>query len=89
LVTGGAGYLGSVLVPLLLDEGYEVIVLDRFYFGREPLTPVLDHPRLTLVEGDLRYLDAQDGLLDGVHSVIHLASLSNDPACDLRTSRLT
>ncbi|MEX1254780.1 MAG: aminotransferase class I/II-fold pyridoxal phosphate-dependent enzyme [Dehalococcoidia bacterium] len=87
LVTGGAGYLGSVLVPLLLDEGYEVIVLDRFYFGREPLAPVLDHARLRLVEGDLRYLDAQDGLLDGVHAVVHLASLSNDPACDLKPKR--
>ncbi len=87
LVTGGAGYLGSVLVPLLLDEGYEVTVLDRLYFGREPLAPVLDHPRLRLVEGDLRYLDAQDGLLDGVHSVVHLASLSNDPACDLKPKR--
>mgnify|MGYP000011744200 FL=1 len=84
LVTGGAGYLGSVLVPLLLDEGYEVTVLDRLYFGREPLHGVLEHPRFRLVEGDITCLAQQNGLLDEVDAVVHLAGLSNDPACDLK-----
>jgi dTDP-4-amino-4,6-dideoxygalactose transaminase/nucleoside-diphosphate-sugar epimerase len=84
LVTGGAGYLGSVLVPTLLDEGYEVDVFDRFLFGQETLAAVLGHPRLRLIEGDVTDLGRHNGLLEGVDTVIHLAALSNDPACDLR-----
>jgi nucleoside-diphosphate-sugar epimerase len=74
LVTGGAGYLGSVLVPQLLDEGYEVTVFDRLYFGREPLAAVLDHPRMKLVEGDITKLASFNGFLEGIDSVIHLAT---------------
>ncbi len=84
LVTGGAGYLGSVLVPTLLDEGYEVDVFDRFLFGREPLAAVQDHSRLRLIEGDVTSLGKHNGFLDGVDAVIHLAALSNDPSCDLK-----
>src|SRR5713226_10668298 len=84
LVTGGAGYLGSVLVPSLLDDGYDVHVLDRLLFGREPLASVLAHPRLRLIKGDITHLDQYDGLLEGIDSVIHLAGLSNDPVCDLK-----
>lgn len=87
LVTGGAGYLGSVLVPLLLDEGYEVLAFDRLYFGQEPLASVMGHPRLRLIQGDVRYLETYDGLLDGVDAVIHLAALSNDPSGDLKPQR--
>jgi dTDP-4-amino-4,6-dideoxygalactose transaminase/nucleoside-diphosphate-sugar epimerase len=87
LVTGGAGYLGSVLVPLLLDEGYEVTVLDRLYFGPDALAAVADHPRLKLIDGDIRDLDEVNGFLDGVESIIHLAGLSNDPSCDLQPER--
>jgi dTDP-4-amino-4,6-dideoxygalactose transaminase/nucleoside-diphosphate-sugar epimerase len=86
-VTGGAGYLGSVLVPLLLDEGYEVRVLDRLYFGAETLASVKDHARFQLYEGDIRFLDEQPNLLDGVDYIIHLAGLSNDPAADLEPGR--
>jgi dTDP-4-amino-4,6-dideoxygalactose transaminase/nucleoside-diphosphate-sugar epimerase len=84
LVTGGAGYLGSVLVPTLLDEGYEVDVFDRFLFGRKTLAPVADHPRLRLIEGDVTRLADFKDVFDGVDSVIHLAALSNDPSADLR-----
>ncbi|HEX2515667.1 MAG TPA: aminotransferase class I/II-fold pyridoxal phosphate-dependent enzyme, partial [Chloroflexota bacterium] len=84
LVTGGAGYLGSVLVPTLLDEGYEVDVFDRFLFGREPLAAVQDHSRLRLIEGDVTSLGKHNGFLEGVDAVIHLAALSNDPSCDLK-----
>lgn len=80
LVTGGAGYIGSVLTGLLLDAGYQVTVLDRFFFG-----PTLDHlrdrPGLRMVRGDVRTFDP--GLLDGIDAVCDLAALSNDPAGEL------
>jgi dTDP-4-amino-4,6-dideoxygalactose transaminase/nucleoside-diphosphate-sugar epimerase len=84
IVTGGAGYLGSVLVPALLDEDYEVTVFDRLLFGRQPLAQVLDHPRFRLIEGDVTQLARHNGFLEGMDTVIHLAALSNDPVCDLK-----
>ncbi|MGH2610544.1 MAG: NAD-dependent epimerase/dehydratase family protein, partial [Tepidiformaceae bacterium] len=83
VVTGGGGYLGSVLVPMLLDAGHEVVVFDSLLFGLEPLAPVLEHPSFTLVRGDITRLAEANGFLDGADAVIHLAGLSNDPACDL------
>ena len=77
LVTGGAGYIGSVLVPLLLEAGYSVTVLDRFFFG-PTLAP---HPRLTLWRADVRDFDPD--LLRGFQAVIDMAALSNDPAGEL------
>lgn len=75
LVTGGCGYIGSVLVPILLERGYEVRVFDKLYFGEEPLKAVRD--KIEFVAGDVRSLDP--AILDGVHGVVHLGSLSNDP----------
>src|SRR3989338_30786 len=83
VVTGGAGYLGSVLVPMLLEEGYQVHVIDRFYFGRESLASVANHPRLKLTDMDIFYHENIPNLFKGVYSVIHLASISNDPSGDL------
>lgn len=78
LVTGGGGYIGSVLVPLLLDRGREVRVLDRFFFGKDRLP---NHPRLELVTEDTRRLSPAH--FDGVDSVIDLAAISNDPSGEL------
>jgi nucleoside-diphosphate-sugar epimerase len=75
LVTGGCGYIGSVLVPLLLERGYEVRVFDKLYFGEEPLKSIRD--RIELIPGDVR--DFDPSILDGIDGVVHLGSLSNDP----------
>jgi nucleoside-diphosphate-sugar epimerase len=77
-VTGGAGYIGAVLVPMLLERGYQVRVLDRLYWGSDPLGPYLPH--VELIEGDVR--DLPKGVLDGVDAVVHLAGLSNDPTAE-------
>jgi nucleoside-diphosphate-sugar epimerase len=78
LVTGGAGYIGSVLGQRLLDRGYRVRILDRLYWGRGPLAPIAD--QVEVVEADVRDMPAT--ALDGVDAVIHLAGLSNDPTAE-------
>ena len=78
LVTGGAGYIGSVLCQRLLDRGYRVRILDRLYWGRGPIGAILDG--VELVEADVRDMPAT--ALDGVDAVIHLAGLSNDPTAE-------
>lgn len=82
-VPGGAGYVGSVLVPRLLAEGYRVKVLDLFLYGRNPLGPVSAHPQLELIEGDVRDPAAVARLVEGCDAVIHLACISNDPSVEL------
>ena len=79
LVTGAGGYIGSVLVPMLLDSGYDVVAVDRFLFGREVLPDCSD--RLTVLEEDVRRLNP--GQLEGVEAVVDLAALSNDPTGEL------
>jgi len=83
LVTGGAGYVGAVLVPKLLDHGYSVRVLDLFIFGRHVLDAKKNHPDLEIVEGDLRDRDVVGRSLAGCDAVIHLACISNDPSFEL------
>jgi nucleoside-diphosphate-sugar epimerase len=78
LVTGGAGYIGSVLGERLLDRGYRVRILDRLYWGRAPIASIID--RIEVVEADVRDMPAT--ALDGVDAVIHLAGLSNDPTAE-------
>mgnify|MGYP001577786442 CR=1 FL=1 len=83
LVTGGAGYVGAVLVPKLLSEGYEVVVLDAMFFTDMGLTAVKSHPGLTIIVGDIRDEIVVKKSLAGIDAVIHLASISNDPSGDL------
>jgi nucleoside-diphosphate-sugar epimerase len=78
LVTGGGGYIGCVLSARLLERGYRVRILDRLYWGEQPLADVRD--RLELVVADVR--DVPADALDDVDAVIHLAGLSNDPTAD-------
>jgi len=81
LVAGGAGYVGCVLVPKLLEKGYDVVVFDLMLFGSDGLPK--GHNRLQVIEGDLRDTASLSKALAGVDSVIHLACISNDPSFEL------
>jgi nucleoside-diphosphate-sugar epimerase len=79
-VTGGAGYVGSALVPDLLMRGYEVTVYDLFIYGED----VIDsHPNLKLVKGDIRDLKRLAAEIPDHDAIIHLACISNDPSFEL------
>jgi len=77
LVTGGCGYKGSVLVPLLMAVGHEVVSVDTQWFGNH----LAQHPNLTNLQLDIRDTDAIP--LEGVEAIIHLANIANDPAVEL------
>lgn len=83
LVTGGAGYTGARLVPLLLQAGHEVRVFDRFCFGDPAEAGLEAGGGLEIVRGDVRRFQEAPGLLEGVEAIVHLAGLANDPSCDL------
>jgi nucleoside-diphosphate-sugar epimerase len=80
VVTGGAGYLGSVLCAKLLEAGYSVRVLDSLLYGGASLLPVAGHQSFQLCREDIRDADLSD-LLDGAEAVVHLAAVVGDPAC--------
>lgn len=82
LVVGGAGYLGSALVPLLLDRGYRVRVLDSLLFGAESMKPVATQPNFELIQGDVRDIQAVVQATKGCDAVVHLAAIVGDPACE-------
>lgn len=81
LVTGGAGYVGSVLIPELVDNGYTVKCLDRFFFGKEFLSSKQFKNSVELIRDDIRWFDPK--ILEDVDIVIDLAAISNDPAGEL------
>lgn len=87
LVAGGAGYIGSVLCPLLAEKGHKVTVLDRCYFGnpftqsqtRTPSAPL--GPEINVVRADVRNFDP--AILRGVETIVDVSGISNDPSCEL------
>lgn len=85
LVTGGAGYIGAVLVPELLEEGHHVTVFDAFLYGTDPKSDPIVHERCDKVVGDIRDFSLMDEVLrdGGFDAVIHLAAISNDPSSEL------
>lgn len=74
LVTGDRGYIGAVLVPLLLSKNYQVVGFDTEYFKKEILPSEASYTKITK---DIR--DIQEGDLNGIEAIIHLSALSNDP----------
>ena len=82
LVTGGAGYIGSMLVPRLLDEGYDVTVLDNFMYGQASLLDRCHDPRLTIVRGDVRDRAVLAAQMKTADVVLPLACFTGAPLCD-------
>lgn len=82
-IPGGAGYVGSLLVPALLDAGYAVTVYDLFLYGDQVFDTIKKHPKLILEKGDIRDLKHMEEALNDCDFVIHLACISNDPSFEL------
>ena len=82
LVTGGAGYIGSVLVGMLLLREDKVRVFDKLYFDEKPLEDLKKRygHKLEIIQGDVR--NFHEDILDGIEAVVHLGALSNDPTAD-------
>ncbi len=91
LVTGGAGYIGSVLTRQLLEKGYHVRVLDSLMYGGEPIIDMFNYSNFEFVKGDVRNRADVEKAVEGMDSVAHLAAIVGDPACakDPELSRST
>ncbi|MCC7087360.1 MAG: NAD-dependent epimerase/dehydratase family protein [Pirellulales bacterium] len=83
LVIGGAGYIGSALLPKLLDSGHRIRLLDLLLFDLEPIESLLNHPNLEIVQGDFRHVGKIVEVMQGVDGVVHLGAIVGDPACEL------
>ena len=81
LVVGGAGYIGTHVIDLLLQENYRVKVLDRFMYDRSSIQDFEANPNFELIEGDATDISKLVSATDGAYAVIHLAGLVGDPAC--------
>lgn len=81
LLIGGAGYIGSVLAPSLLTEGFAVRVADRLLYGRESIESVIGQPHYEFTRCDIRHIEHMIDLVTDVHAVVYLAEIVGDPAC--------
>lgn len=83
LVLGGAGYIGSALLPKLLSKGYHVRLLDLLIFGTESIADLINHPHLEIIQADFRQVDKVVAAVRDMDAVIHLGAIVGDPACVL------
>lgn len=85
LVTGGAGYVGSILVKRLIYEGFRVVCVDNLRFGGSSRIGVWGHPDFRFVKEDISNFKRMDEIIDGesIHCIVHLAAIVGDPACKL------
>jgi len=83
LVIGGGGYIGSALLPRLLDHGLRVRLLDLMLFGDEPIGQCINHENLEIIRSDFRQIDSIVQAMRGVDAVIHLGAIVGDPACSV------
>jgi nucleoside-diphosphate-sugar epimerase len=81
LITGGAGYIGSVLAPLLLAEGHRVVIFDSLMYGAQPLLGFSSHPRVEIIKGDVRDPAAVTKAMKDPDWILHLAAIVGYPAC--------
>ena len=89
LITGGAGYIGSVLTPLLLQSGHSVAILDNFLFNQATLLDSCIHPNFSAVRGDCRDKNLMSRLMKDADVIIPLAAIVGAPACNLDTTAAT
>jgi nucleoside-diphosphate-sugar epimerase len=85
LVTGGAGYIGTTLIPWLQDSGYEVTVFDSLLHGGDALLPLFRDVNFHFIKGDMRDTRALTGAVKGQDLIVHLAALVGAPACEKDT----
>jgi nucleoside-diphosphate-sugar epimerase len=83
LITGGSGYIGSLLARELKENGHDVRVLDSLLHGQEDIASEQEQAGIEVIRGDIRDADARARALDGAESVVHLAAIVGDPACAL------
>jgi len=83
LVIGGAGYIGSAVIPKLLTQGYHVRLLDMFLYGSDPIQAVANHSHLEVIDADFRQVDKVANAMQDIDAVIHLGAIVGDPACAL------
>jgi nucleoside-diphosphate-sugar epimerase len=81
LITGGAGYIGTTLTPLLLERGYEVTVLDSLMFGGVPIIPFFRYKNFNFIKGDIRDKQLMENAVKDKDIIIHLAAIVGFPAC--------
>lgn len=86
LVIGGAGYIGTHVIRLLLNKGHYVRVLDTLMFGEEPVQEFMSNKNFKLLQGDASNVTALANAMEGIDTVIHLAGLVGDPACAINTN---